>query len=319
MCGIIGAITEEQVSPLLLAALRRLEYRGYDSAGVATLLNGEIHRRRAEGKLDNLGALLKRHPLEGRIGVGHTRWATHGVPNTINAHPHATRDVAIVHNGIIENFQPLRSELVSLGHSFETETDTEVVLGLLQQYLNQGMSPQNSTVEMLKRVEGAFALGIIFNGHDDLLIGARRGCPLAVGYGENAMFLGSDGLSLAPLTDRISYLEEGDWVEIYRDKVSIHNCDGELIDRPVRVSNLTAADFGKGNYKHFMLKEIYEQPAVIGECLHSLFNPVDRAVALPDIRVDFASVSRLSIVACGTSYYAGLIAKYWFEKFAKVG
>ena len=223
MCGIIGAITGEHVTPLLLSALHRLEYRGYDSAGVATLVNGDIHRRRAEGKLRNLDSLLDEDPLEGTIGIGHTRWATHGIPNTVNAHPHANAAVALVHNGIIENFQPLRAELMSLGHAFETETDTEVILGLIQEYLNHGMSPQGATTEMLQRVKGAFALGIIFAGHDDLLIGARRGCPLAVGYGDNAMFLGSDSLALAPLTERISYLEEDDWVEISRNKASIYN------------------------------------------------------------------------------------------------
>ena len=318
MCGIIGAITGEHVTPLLLSALHRLEYRGYDSAGVATLVNGDIHRRRAERKLRNLDSLLDEDPLEGKIGIGHTRWATHGIPNTVNAHPHANAAVALVHNGIIENFQPLRAELMSLGHAFETETDTEVILGLIQEYLNHGMSPQGATTEMLQRVKGAFALGIIFAGHDDLLIGARRGCPLAVGYGDNAMFLGSDSLALAPLTERISYLEEDDWVEISRNKASIYNGIGKKIERPIRVTSRTDSDIGKGNYNHYMLKEIYEQPGVIGDCLHSLFNPVERTVVFPDMSIDFSEISRLSIVACGTSYYAGLVARYWFEKVAKI-
>ena len=316
MCGIIGAIANEHVTPLLLSALHRLEYRGYDSAGIATLVDGDIHRRRAEGKLSKLDALIEKNPLQGRIGIGHTRWATHGVPNTVNAHPHATEEVALVHNGIIENFLPLRAELMSIGHAFETETDSEVVLGLIHEYLHQGMSPQGATAEMLKRVDGAFALGIIFAGHDDLLIGARRGCPLVVGYGEGEMFLGSDALALASLTERITYLEEGDWVEVRRDGVSIHETTGQIVERQIRVTSLSDADVGKGNYQHFMLKEIYEQPAVIGDCLHSLFNPVERTVSLPDTSIDFSKISRLNIVACGTSYYAGLVARYWFEEIA---
>ncbi|PPR15045.1 MAG: Glutamine--fructose-6-phosphate aminotransferase [isomerizing] [Alphaproteobacteria bacterium MarineAlpha9_Bin7] len=316
MCGIIGAVAEEQVTPLLLSGLRRLEYRGYDSAGIATLINGDIKRRRAEGKLTELDALIEDQPLGGRIGIGHTRWATHGVPNTVNAHPHSTSLVALVHNGIIENFLPLRAELESVGHSFKTETDTEVVLGLVHEYLRQGMSPQESTTEMLKRVEGAFALGIIFSGYDDLLIGARRGCPLVVGYGEGEMFLASDALALASFTDRICYLEEGDWVEVSRDGALIHENTGQLVERRVRVTSVTDVEIGKGNYQHFMLKEIYEQPAVIGDCLRSLFNPVERTVSLPDISIDFSKVRRLNIVGCGTSYYAGLVARYWFETIA---
>ena len=316
MCGIIGAIANEHVTPVLLSALHRLEYRGYDSAGIAPLVDGDIHRRRAEGKLSKLDALIEKHPLQGRIGIGHTRWATHGVPNTVNAHPHATEEVALVHNGIIENFLPLRAELMSIGHAFETETDSEVVLGLIHEYLHQGMSPQGATAEMLKRVDGAFALGIIFAGHDDLLIGARRGCPLVVGYGEGEMFLGSDALALASLTERITYLEEGDWVEVRRDGVSIHETTGQIVERQIRVTSLSDADVGKGNYQHFMLKEIYEQPAVIGDCLQSLFNPVERTVSLPDTSIDFSKISRLNIVACGTSYYAGLVARYWFEEIA---
>ena len=316
MCGIIGAVAGEQVTPLLLSGLRRLEYRGYDSAGIATLINGDIKRRRAEGKLAELDALIEDQPLEGRIGIGHTRWATHGVPNTVNAHPHSTSRVALVHNGIIENFLPLRAELESVGHSFKTETDTEVILGLVHEYLCQGMSPQESTIEMLKRVEGAFALGIIFSGYDDLLIGARRGCPLVVGYGEGEMFLASDALALVSFTDRICYLEEGDWVEVSREGALIHENTGQLVERRVRVTSVTNAEIGKGNYQHFMLKEIYEQPAVIGDCLRSLFNPVERAVSLPDISIDFSKVRRLNIVGCGTSYYAGLVARYWFETIA---
>ena len=316
MCGIIGAIANKHVAPLLLSGLHRLEYRGYDSAGIATLVDGGIHRRRAEGKLQNLDALLEEDPIRGRIGIGHTRWATHGVPNTLNAHPHSTEEVALVHNGIIENFLPLRVELTSLGHIFETETDSEVVLRLINEYLHQGMSPQGATAEMLKRVDGAFALGIIFAGYDDLLIGARRGCPLVVGYGDGEMFLGSDALALSSLTERVTYLEEGDWVEVERETVSIHESSGKIVDRPIQATSPSSADIGKGNYQHFMLKEIYEQPAVIGDCLHSLFNPLERTISLPDISIDFSKVNRLNIVACGTSYYAGLVARYWFEEIA---
>jgi len=316
MCGIIGAIANKHVAPLLLSGLHRLEYRGYDSAGIATLVDGGIHRRRAEGKLQNLDALLEEDPIQGQIGIGHTRWATHGIPNTRNAHPHSTEEVALVHNGIIENFLPLRMELTSLGHIFETETDSEVVLRLINEYLHQGMSPQGATAEMLKRVDGAFALGIIFAGYDDLLIGARRGCPLVVGYGDGEMFLGSDALALSSLTERVTYLEEGDWVEVERETVSIHESSGKIIDRPIQATSPSSADIGKGNYQHFMLKEIYEQPAVIGDCLHSLFNPLERTISLPDISIDFSKVNRLSIVACGTSYYAGLVARYWFEEIA---
>jgi len=313
MCGIIGAISEANVAPLLMEGLRRLEYRGYDSAGVATLSCGKVHRRRAEGKLIELSDLLEKNPIKGSIGIGHTRWATHGVANMTNAHPHATDLVAVVHNGIIENFLQLRAELEAKRYCFESETDTEVVLALLDGYLQDGMSPSEATRAMLERVEGAFALAIIFTGHDKLMIGARRGCPLVVGYGEGQLFLGSDALALVPLTKRISYLEEGDWVELSDEGAAVHAHTGELVKRPIREINLADSAIEKGNHAHFMLKEIYEQPVVIGDCLQSLFNPVQRTVSLPQLDINFLDFERVSIVACGTSYYAGLVARYWFE------
>jgi len=318
MCGIIGAVGVADATPLLLAGLRRLEYRGYDSTGVATLVDGKIERRRAEGKLSRLEAVVAESPLAGTIGIGHTRWATHGVPSTENAHPHSNGRVAVVHNGIIENFQPLREELAGLGHKFETDTDSEVVVHLISQHLSEGMSPQQATAAMLERVQGAFALGILFAGNGDLLIAARLGCPLAIGYGDGEMYLGSDALALAPLTERICYLEEGDWAEITPNAAVIHDRTGALVERPVRVTALTGAAIGKGNYRHFMQKEIHEQPAVIGDTLHSFFNPVERSIRLPELPVALGEVPRIDIVACGTSYYAGLVARYWFERIARL-
>jgi glucosamine--fructose-6-phosphate aminotransferase (isomerizing) len=273
MCGIIGIIGEAPVAPLLVDGLKRLEYRGYDSAGIATLMNGSIDRRRAEGKLVNLASLVESDPLEGTIGIGHTRWATHGRPNEVNAHPHANERVAVVHNGIIENFRELRDELETAGHAFETETDTEVIVHLISEHLNQQMTPQEAVAAALARLEGAFALAIIFAGRHDLMIGARRGSPLAVGYGRGEMYLGSDALALAPLTDRICYLEEGDWVEITRAGGQVHDAGGAVVDREIKQTNLSGALIGKGQYRHFMQKEIFEQPAVIGDTLHSYLNP----------------------------------------------
>jgi glucosamine--fructose-6-phosphate aminotransferase (isomerizing) len=301
-----------------LDALKRLEYRGYDSAGVATLVDGRIERRRAEGKLERLTALIEGEPLAGTIGIGHTRWATHGMPTTDNAHPHASERVAVVHNGIIENFQQLRDELSGAGRAFETETDTEVVVHLLTAALDAGATPEEATWAMLARVEGAFALGILFAGRDDLLVAARRGSPLAIGYGEGEMYLGSDAMALAPLTRRICYLEEGDWAVLTRERATIRDETGAVVERAVRETALTGAAIGKGNYRHFMEKEIHEQPAVIGDTLHSYFNPLERRIVLPELPVDLAAVTRLSIVACGTSFYAGLVAKYWFEHLARL-
>ena len=316
MCGIIGIIGKEPVVPLLLDGLRRLEYRGYDSAGIATLVDGAIARRRAEGKLINLDNRIAEAPLAGTTGIGHTRWATHGVPNEVNAHPHASEEVAVVHNGIIENFQELRNELEGQGRIFETDTDTEVVVHLVGRYLTEGAKPEDAVAKALKRLDGAFSLAIVFAGRQDLMIGARRGTPLAVGYGDGEMFLGSDALALAPLTKRISYLEEGDWVVLGPDDAVIHDSEDNVVAREIVETAASGALIGKGNFRHFMLKEIYEQPAVIGDTLNTFFNPSLRTVTLPPLPFDLAAVPRVTIVACGTAFYAGLVAKYWLEGLA---
>ncbi|HJO88796.1 MAG: glutamine--fructose-6-phosphate transaminase (isomerizing) [Alphaproteobacteria bacterium] len=318
MCGIIGIIGRGEAPALLMEGLKRLEYRGYDSAGVATLVNGRIERRRAEGKLENLEALLAEDPIGGTIGIGHTRWATHGRPNEINAHPHATDKTAIVHNGIIENFQPLCTELEGLGHEFLTDTDSEVVAHLLTRYLDEGLDPVAATRATLARLEGAFALAIIFAGEHELMIGARRGSPLAVGFGEGEMYLGSDSLALAPLTQKICYLEEGDWAEITPSSVTIHDESGEVAKRQIQLTASTGAATGKGDFPHFMLKEIFEQPGVIGDTLYSLVNPQTRTIELPDIPFAWDGVPKVTLVACGTSSYAALVAKYWFEDIAGI-
>ena len=318
MCGIVGIIGREPVTPLLMEGLKRLEYRGYDSAGVATLTNGQIMRRRAEGKLANLAEALKAEPLSGTTGIGHTRWATHGRPTEENAHPHADDRVAIVHNGIIENFQELRRELEEEGREFETETDTEVVVHLISRGLERQMSPEAAVSETLKQLDGAFALAIVFAGRHDLMIGARRGSPLAVGFGDGEMYLGSDALALAPLTDQICYLEEGDWTVLTSEGMSVRNERDEVVQREVRQTVLSGALIGKGEYRHFMEKEIFEQPAVIGDTLYSLMNPLAEAVTLPELPFDWAKMERLSVAACGTAYYAGLVARYWFETIARM-
>ncbi len=318
MCGIVGAVGREPAAPVLMEGLRRLEYRGYDSAGVATLVNGSIDRRRAEGKLSNLQALLDQAPLPGDIGVGHTRWATHGVPNETNAHPHVTGKVALVHNGIIENYRELRDELIPLGYGFETETDTEAVAQLITRYMDDGDSPVEATAKALPRLQGAFALAIIFSGEHDLMIGARRGSPLVVGWGEGAMYLGSDALALASLTDRVSYLDEGDWVILSHAGASVRNADGDPVEPDIKLTALTGALVGKGNHRHFMLKEIYEQPTAIGDTLNTYFNPANRTIQLPALPFDLADIRKVTIVACGTSYLAGMVAKYWFERVARV-
>ena len=318
MCGIVGVIGQEPVAAVLMEGLKRLEYRGYDSAGVATLVNGSIDRRRAKGKLLNLQALLDQAPLPGDIGIGHTRWATHGVPNEVNAHPHVTGKVALVHNGIIENYRALREELIPLGYVFETETDTEAVAQLITRYMDDGHSPINATAQALGRLEGAFALAIIFAGEHDLMIGARRGSPLVVGWGENAMYLGSDALALASVTDRVSYLDEGDWVVLSQDEASVLNSEGKVIEPEIKLTALTGAMIGKGNHRHFMLKEIYEQPTVIGDTLNTFFNPASRTIQLPEMPFDLAAISKVTIVACGTSYLAGMVARYWFERVAGI-
>jgi glucosamine--fructose-6-phosphate aminotransferase (isomerizing) len=318
MCGIIGIIGKDDVADRLVDGLKRLEYRGYDSAGVATIHNGAIERRRAEGKLANLVAELRDAPLPGATGIAHTRWATHGAPTTSNAHPHATGEVALVHNGIIENFKPLRAELMARGRSFDSQTDTEVVAHLVSELVEQGASPRDAVAQVLPRLHGAFALAIAFRRHPDLLIGARLGSPLVVGYGDGETFLGSDALALAPLTQRIAYLEEGDWVVITKDGAEIFDKDNNRVERPVTISGVSGAMIDKGNHRHFMQKEIYEQPVVVAQTLRSYLRRMDNEIAMPDMDFDLAQVKRITIVACGTSYYAGLVAKYWFEKFARV-
>ncbi|MCE2510510.1 MAG: glutamine--fructose-6-phosphate transaminase (isomerizing) [Alphaproteobacteria bacterium] len=316
MCGIIGIIGKAGVAPLLLEGLKRLEYRGYDSAGIATLVDSRIERRRAEGRIVNLAARIEKEPIAGQTGIGHTRWATHGIPNEINAHPHASSKVAVVHNGIIENFQALRKELEGFGIHFETDTDTEVIVHLITHYLDEGLTPEAATAKTLHRLEGAFALGVIFANESSLMIGARRGSPLAIGYGDGEMYLGSDALALAPLTSKITYLEEGDWAVLTPTGVTIHDETDAVIERKIEKSAASGALEGKGNYPHFMLKEIFEQPAVIGDTLHALLNPVTRTIVLPDLPFDLAGISRATIIACGTSFYAALVAKYWLEAVA---
>src|SRR4051794_4454560 len=318
MCGIIGIIAKRSVALELIGGLKRLEYRGYDSAGIATLIDGRIERRRAEGKLSNLIDRLEREPVHGTIGIGHTRWATHGQPSERNAHPIATDKVAVVHNGIIENFQALKKELVGLGYSFQSDTDTEAVANLVTHYMSQGFAPTHAVAKTLERLEGAFALVFLFAGEHDLLICARRGTPLAIGYGDGEMFVGSDALALAPLTRRIAYLEEGDWAVVTSKKVAIFDRANQAIKRQLRETALSGALIGKGNYRHYMQKEIFEQPAVIGDTLRALFNPATRSVHLPELSFDLAGASRITIIACGTSFHAGMIGKYWLGRFARV-
>ena len=318
MCGIIGIVGNQAVADRLVDGLRRMEYRGYDSAGLCTVHEGELIRRRAEGKLANLVEVLQQDSAPGEIGIAHTRWATHGAPTAKNAHPHATEHLALVHNGIIENYKELRAELTADGRTLESETDSEVVAHLVSREIEQGASPRDAVTTVLPRLRGAFALAIVFREEPDMIIGARRGSPLVVGYGEGEMFLGSDALALAPLTQRITYLEEGDWVVITRDKAEIHNDENALVERAITVSGASAASIEKGNYAHFMQKEIFEQPTVVAQTLGSYLRQSDRSVALPQFDFDLSSVNRITIVACGTSYYAAMVAKYWFEQFARV-
>jgi len=317
MCGIIGIIGKAPVTPLLVDALKRLEYRGYDSAGVATLVNGHIDRRRAEGKLVNLEARLGREPLSGTIGIGHTRWATHGKPSERNAHPIATDRVAVVHNGIIENFQELKDELTAEGRRFESDTDTEVVAQLLTSMLERQMTPENAMGEAMGRLRGAFALVALFSGRHDILMAARRGSSLAIGYGDGEMYVGTDALALAPFTKRVSYLEDDDWVVLKADGCKVYQGANE-VTREIRQSGISGAMIGKGNHRHFMLKEIHEQPAVIGDTLQSYLDPATRAVTLPALPFDWNKVSKLTITGCGTACYAGMVAKYWFESLARL-
>jgi glucosamine--fructose-6-phosphate aminotransferase (isomerizing) len=316
MCGIVGVLSRHEAAPILVEALKRLEYRGYDSAGIATLNAGVLDRRRAVGKLISLQDLLVHEPLAGKSGIGHTRWATHGEPNVNNAHPHQTRRVAVVHNGIIENFRELREELAAQGIHYETDTDTETVALLAQSYLDQGIRPRNAAEQTIARLTGAYALCFLFEGEDDLMIAARKGSPLAVGHGDGEMFVGSDAIALAPMTDKVTYLEEGDWAVITRTSLEIRDGEGRIANRDMRTIKIDTASVDKGGHKHFMAKEIAEQPLVLSNALGYYIQ--DGKIVLPDPGLDFAQIDRLTMVACGTAYYACLVAKYWFEQIARL-
>ncbi|MBK9585938.1 MAG: glutamine--fructose-6-phosphate transaminase (isomerizing) [Alphaproteobacteria bacterium] len=319
MCGIVGIIGEQKVVPLLVEGLKRLEYRGYDSAGVATLSNGHIQRCRAEGKLERLESKLTAQPLQGTVGIGHTRWATHGAANENNAHPHATDRVAVVHNGIIENYAELKRELQETQARFTSDTDTEVIVHLVTRYLSQGMKPVEAANAAFDRLHGAYAIVMIFAGEHDLMIGVRQGTPLAVGYGEGEMYLASDSYALAPLTRKICFLEDGDRVTVTRTGAKITGKGGQPVERPIRITAQSGATAGKGEYRHFMLKEIYEQPAVIADTLNSYVNPATGHIAIPQEVLNVLSAApRITLIACGTAYYACAVAKYWFEQVARI-
>ncbi len=318
MCGIVGVVSSQQAAPVILGSLRRLEYRGYDSAGIATLVNGHIERRRAEGKLSNLASALARSPLAGTTGIGHTRWATHGAPTERNAHPHATSRVSVVHNGIIENHARLRVELEAAGQTFSTETDTETVAQLVDLNLQCGMDPVEAARSAFSRLEGAYALAMIFSGYPELIIVAQNGAPLAIGFSEDEMFVGSDGLVLAPLTQRVAYLNDGDWAVVDRFGAHVYGADGARVQREVRRTRLTGSAIGKGQFHHFMQKELHEHPAVIGDTLRCMIDPATRAVTLPELPFDFASLPRITISACGSAFYAGLVGRWWFEAIARI-
>ena len=318
MCGIIGVVGKNKAEGLLLEGLRRLEYRGYDSAGIATLVDNKIDKRRASGKISNLTKLLKENPLSGSTGIAHTRWATHGAPNENNAHPHANDKVAIVHNGIIENYIEIREELITKGHKFYTETDSEVIVHLISNYIQNGMDNISAVRESIKRLDGAFALGILLAGKEEILIAARQDSPLAIGYGKDEMYLGSDALALAPLTDRIVYLENKDMAVIRSDEIKIYDENMNSISREETKTLMSGKSVEKGGFKHYMLKEIHEQPTVIGETLKSFIDPHDRNIVFPEMNFDFKEIQKLSIIACGTSSYAAMVAKNWFEKYANI-
>ena len=318
MCGIVGVVGRGEAAPLLLEGLRRLEYRGYDSAGIATLVNGHIERRRAEGKLGNLGAALEREPLTGTTGIGHTRWATHGAPTERNAHPHATRRVAVVHNGIIENHAELRAELEAKGVVFETETDTETFVKLLDDNLAHGAAPREAFAAALKRVHGAFALAAVFAGHPTTMMAARQGAPLAIGFGEGEMYIGSDALALAPMTRRIAYLEEGDWAVVGLDGAEFFDVHHAPVQRAIVQTAVSGAAVGKGNYRHFMEKELHEHPAVLGDTLRQYLDPKTLEVRLPRLPFDPARIPRLTITACGSAFLAGQVGRYWIEQLARI-
>lgn len=318
MCGIVGILGSKPVAMDLVDALRRLEYRGYDSAGIATVENGHLERRRAEGKLRNLEQRLLEQPLSGLAGIGHTRWATHGRPTERNAHPHMTARVSVVHNGIIENYRDLKAELTAAGHTFETDTDTEAVVHLITHELDKGQKPIQAVQSALGRLQGAFALGIIFAGHDDLMIAARQGSPLAIGHGTGEMYMGSDAIALAPFTDTITYLDEGDWAVLRRTGMEVFDRTGRSVTRPAVKSVASALLVDKGNHRHFMAKEIHEQPDVISHTLANYLDMGAGTVNFPDMGIDLSKVERVTIAACGTAYYAGLVAKYWIERYARV-
>ncbi len=318
MCGIVGILGSKPVANDLVEALRRLEYRGYDSAGIATVRDGKLDRRRAEGKLNNLAARLTDEPLGGIAGIGHTRWATHGKPTEGNAHPHMNDRVSVVHNGIIENFRELREELVQAGHAFQSETDTETIVHLVTHYMDTGLDPAAAVQKALNRLKGAFALGIIFADHDDLMVAARQGSPLAIGHGDGEMYLGSDAIALAPFTSALTYLEEGDCAAITRNETRIYDRDGNIVDRPRVTSVASALTIDKGNHRHFMHKEIHEQPEVISHTLTNYIDMATQRVDFPDLGIDLAAIDRVTISACGTAYYAGLVAKYWIERYARL-
>lgn len=316
MCGIVGVVGSSEAAPLLLGGLQRLEYRGYDSAGIATLVDGRIERRRAEGKLKNLATTLEAQPLAGTTGIGHTRWATHGAPTVDNAHPHATSRVAVVHNGIIENHMALRAGLEAKGQTFETETDTEVVVQLVDYLLQQGVPPTEAAAQAFKQLEGAYALAMLFADHPELIIGVQRGAPLAVGYGTEAMYLGSDALALAPLTREIAYLEDGDRVVITRQSATFYNAHDQEVHRQKKLTSLTGAAIGKGNFRHFMEKELHEHPVVIGDVLHRMTE--GGTPHLPGLPFDLSALKRITISACGSAFYAGMTAKFWLEHLARI-
>jgi glucosamine--fructose-6-phosphate aminotransferase (isomerizing) len=318
MCGIVGVLGQHQAAPILVEALKRLEYRGYDSAGIATVNNGTLESRRAVGKLVNLSDLLVHKPLAGKSGIGHTRWATHGIPSTKNAHPHQAGSVAVVHNGIVENFKELREELAQLGLPYETDTDTETVALLAQYHLSQGDSPKFAAQKTVARLEGAFALAFLFHSEEDLMIAARKGSPLAIGYGDGEMYVGSDAIALAPLTDRITYLDEGDFAVLTRNSVEITDKNGALANREIRTIAINSARIDKAGYKHFMAKEIAEQPSVLKNTLQNYITADGTNIELPTNNIDLASIERLTMVACGTAFYAALTAKYWFEKITRI-
>ncbi len=318
MCGIVGVLGARPAAPLLLDALQRLEYRGYDSAGIATLSNAHIERRRAPGKLHNLATVLDQLPMPGTTGVGHTRWATHGAPTETNAHPHGTARVSVVHNGIIENHAALRQELEAAGQVFETETDTEAVAQMLDLHLSRGMSPVEAAQATLARLEGAYALAIVFAGHHGLMVGAQHGAPLAVGYGDDEMFLGSDSLALAPLTQRIAFMRDGDWAVLSRGGARFYDRAGQDVHREVRLTVHTGAAIGKDGFRHFMEKELHEHPSVIGQVLQRMIEPASRRIALPELQFDLATLPRATITACGSAYYAGLVGRHWLEAEARL-